>query len=76
MLLRFFQDVSLDPVDKHMQPVWNEDNQVPMHEWLNAEIEPAQRSSLHMLGNCVVPAMASLAFEILLRIKAQGERLD
>lgn len=58
----FPQDVSLDPVDKHMQPVWNEDNQVPMHEWLNAEMEPDQRSSLHMLGNCVVPAMDRFGF--------------
>ena len=40
-----------------------------MHEWLVAKPHPEQCARMAMLGNQVVPAQATLAFETLLSIR-------
>ena len=58
-----------------MQKEWNSTAKIPMHLWLAERQVPAERTRLHQLGNCVVPAAARLAFEVLLRMKRQAEAL-
>lgn len=48
---------------------WNPRNAKPMHEWLVAKPHPQQSARMAMLGNQVVPAQATLAFETLLNMR-------
>ena len=59
-----------------VQQEWNATSKVPMHLWLNDSQRPPERSRLHQLGNCVVPAAARLAFEVLLKMKRQAKALE
>lgn len=66
------------PKDFHhfMQKEWNRTAKIPMHLWLAERQGPAERTRLHQLGNCVVPAAARLAFEVLLQMKRQAQALE
>lgn len=63
------QDIPGAPFADHLQKQWNKDSSIPMFQWLSMRQSQAERERLHMLGNCVVPAAASLAMEILLKMK-------
>lgn len=66
-----FQDLELKPLASFMQVEFNKPNSLPMDTWLlpNRGDDPSvYEERMRLLGNIVVPACASLASEILLRV--------
>ena len=64
-----FQDIGGAPFASHLQTKWNKDSSIPMYKWLSECQTKEDKQRLHMLGNCVVPAAASLAMAVLLKMK-------
>ena len=63
------QGCNFRPCDDHCVSRWNPLNEKPMHKWLDPEKQDADSERMKMLGNQVVPAQATLAFETILKMR-------
>jgi hypothetical protein len=69
-LISPLQDMELRPLNSFLQQNFNPQASLPMHAWLlpdRGENAETYDQRMHLLGNIVIPACASLAGDILAR---------
>ena len=70
-LISHLQDIELRPLSSFLQQDFNPQASLPMHAWLvpdRGQKPEIYDERMHLLGNIVIPACASLAGNILARI--------
>ena len=66
------QDLPVRPLNSFLMEPWNIDSRPPMFKWLQTEQSDSDKARLRMMGNLVVPRMASLAIQVLASMQPES----
>lgn len=73
--VNFLQDFPWTSFAGIAEKPWNEVSARPMSTWLTDSQNQQDRDRLRMMGNIVVPEMARVGFEVLLRMVSNSDKL-